>query len=31
MEVPEKGKVVQMGRYNQGGEMNIFDISKAAL
>ncbi len=25
IEVPEKGKAVQMGRFNQGGEMNIFD------
>lgn len=24
VEVPEKGKAVQMGRFNQGGEMNIF-------
>ena len=24
MEVPEKGKVIQMGRFNQGGEMEIF-------
>jgi hypothetical protein len=24
MEVPEKGRVVQMGRFNQGGEMNVF-------
>lgn len=24
IEVPEKGKVVQMGRFNQGGEMEIF-------
>jgi hypothetical protein len=25
IEVPEKGKAVQMGRFNQGGEMDIFD------
>lgn len=25
IEVPEKGKAVQMGRFNQGGEMGIFD------
>jgi len=24
IEVPEKGRAVQFGRYNQGGEMNIF-------
>ena len=24
LEVPEKGKAVQMGRFNQGGEMEIF-------
>jgi hypothetical protein len=24
IEVPQKGKAVQMGRYNQGGEMDIF-------
>jgi predicted nucleotidyltransferase len=24
IEVPEKGKAVQMGRFNQGGEMQIF-------
>jgi hypothetical protein len=24
-EVPEKGKAVQFGRFNQGGEMNIFE------
>jgi hypothetical protein len=24
IEVPEKGKAVQMGRFNQGGEMDIF-------
>ena len=24
IEVPEKGKAVQFGRYNQGGELNIF-------
>ena len=27
MEVPEKGKVVQMGRFNQGGEMDIFRVA----
>lgn len=25
IEVPEKGRAIQFGRYNQGGEMNIFD------
>jgi hypothetical protein len=25
IEVPEKGKAIQMGRFNQGGEINIFD------
>jgi hypothetical protein len=25
IEVPEKGKAVQMGRFNQGGEIKIFD------
>jgi hypothetical protein len=25
IEVPEKGKAVQMGRFNQGGEIDIFD------
>jgi predicted ATP-dependent serine protease len=25
IEVPEKGKAVQMGRFNQGGEMEIFE------
>jgi hypothetical protein len=25
IDVPEKGKAVQMGRFNQGGEMNIFE------
>lgn len=25
IEVPEKGKAVQMGRFNQGGEMDIFN------
>ena len=24
IEVPEKGKAVQMGRFNQGGEIDIF-------
>lgn len=27
IEVPEKGKAVQYGRYNQGGEMDIFETS----
>jgi hypothetical protein len=27
IEVPEKGKAVQMGRFNQGGEINIFENS----
>lgn len=26
IEVPEKGKAVQFGRFNQGGEMEIFDL-----
>jgi hypothetical protein len=30
IEVPQKGKAVQMGRFNQGGEVNIFDYSLAA-
>lgn len=30
IEVPEKGKAVQYGRFNQGGQMNIFDYSQAA-
>lgn len=30
IEVPEWGKAVQMGRFNQGGEMEIFDLRKAA-
>lgn len=30
IEVPEKGKAVQMGRFNQGGEINIFDYAMAA-
>ncbi|HEU4471090.1 MAG TPA: hypothetical protein VFR58_08405 [Flavisolibacter sp.] len=30
IEVPQKGKAVQMGRFNQGGEVNIFDHSLAA-
>lgn len=25
IEVPQKGKAIQMGRFNQGGEMNIFN------
>ena len=27
IEVPEKGKAIQMGRFNQGGEIEIFDNS----
>jgi hypothetical protein len=30
IEVPEKGKAVQMGRFNQGGSIEIFDTSMAA-
>lgn len=31
IEVPEIGKAIQYGRYNQGGELNIFDeLDKAA-
>lgn len=30
IEVPEKGKAVQMGRFNQGGEIDIFDYKMAA-
>jgi len=30
IEVPEKGKAVQMGRFNQGGSIEIFDRSMAA-
>lgn len=30
IEVPEKGKAVQMGRFNQGGEMEIFEERMAA-
>lgn len=30
IEIPEKGKAVQMGRFNQGGEMKIFDYSQTA-
>jgi hypothetical protein len=32
IEVPERGKAVQFGRFNQGGEMDIFDndLPKAA-
>lgn len=30
VEVPEKGKAVQMGRFNQGGEIDIFDYQTAA-
>lgn len=25
IEIPEKGKAVQFGRFNQGGEINIFE------
>jgi hypothetical protein len=28
IEVPERGKAVQFGRFNQGGEMRIFDGQK---
>jgi hypothetical protein len=28
IEIPERGKAVQFGRFNQGGEMNIFDEEK---
>jgi len=33
IEVPEKGKAVQFGRFNQGGEINIFDenVSKEEI
>ncbi len=30
IEVPEKGKAVQFGRFNQGGEMDIFPNDQAA-
>jgi hypothetical protein len=30
IEVPRKGKAVQMGRFNQGGEVSIFDYPLAA-
>ncbi len=30
IEVPEKGKAVQMGRFNQGGEIDIFENYPAA-
>lgn len=30
IEVPERGKAIQFGRYNQGGEMDIFDSTPAA-
>ncbi len=30
IEVPEKGHAVQYGRFNQGGEMNIFEYNDAA-
>jgi|GEM_PF-299808 len=29
IEVPEKGKAIQYGRYNQGGEMRIFEAAVA--
>ncbi len=28
IEIPEKGKAVQFGRFNQGGEINIFEESR---
>jgi hypothetical protein len=28
IDVPEKGRATQMGRFNQGGEMQIFDLPK---
>jgi predicted ATP-dependent serine protease len=28
IELPEKGKAVQFGRFNQGGEMGIFEQDK---
>ncbi len=31
IEVPEKGKAVQFGRYNQGGELNIFPEASDSL
>lgn len=31
IEIPEKGRAVQFGRYNQGGEMNIFDADEYGL
>jgi len=30
IEVPERGKAIQFGRFNQGGEMEIFDAELAA-
>ncbi len=30
IEVPEKGKAIQMGRFNQGGEIDIFDSHSIA-
>ncbi|GGA89894.1 hypothetical protein [Puia dinghuensis] len=30
IEIPEKGKVLQFGRFNQGGEMRIFPYNQAA-
>lgn len=30
IEVPERGKAIQFGRFNQGGEINIFDENKDA-
>ena len=31
IEVPQKGKAIQMGRFNQGGEMNIFETGALTL
>ena len=28
IELPQRGKAVQMGRFNQGGEISIFDRSQ---
>ena len=30
IEVPKRGKAIQMGRFNQGGEIQIFDTPMAA-
>ncbi len=30
IEIPEKGKAIQMGRFNQGGAIDIFDYRKVA-